>query len=289
MSTSSSTVTASSMRAPGLIVAAGEAPLLRDLRVHQGLGIDQLLPVVHPDEDLPGARRRRPCASARDAVRDDVGQVELLLRVVRLEGGERLAEQRERGREDAWVDLARPLLVVAPEVLLLADLADLPGGIAQDAAVARRRGHLAGRHREAHVGLRAGERVRDASEVLRDEQRHVAVEDEADLGGAAHGREPGRRSVSRPSLLALHGGLDAIAEGAAQILDDAGASVTDDDDDLAAARLERGAHGVVDERPSGDQMEDLRQRALHARPVPCGEDDGGGPCERGGGVSHESA
>ena len=81
--------------------------------------------------------------------------------------------------------------------------------------------------------------------------------------------------MSCPFLLGLQRRLHARAERAGEVRDHALGAVPHDHDDLVGAGVERRADGPLDEGPPGDRVKDLRQRALHARSLTCGEDDGG--------------
>ncbi len=66
-----------------------------------------------------------------------------------------------------------------------------------------------------------------------------------------------------------------------------GALADHDDDALAAGALHR-VDGVVDERPTADGVQHLRDRRLHARALPGGEDHGGAAMDGGHGASQRN-
>jgi hypothetical protein len=181
----------------------GDAPSARDAGVQRDLGLHQLLPVVYADQDLGAGVDSNGAATSGRAVRNDVGQIELLLSVVRLEGAESLAQHREGRGEDARVDLAHSALVVGAEVLLLADLDDVPRGVAENASVTGRLGDLARGHREGDVGRggsRRGECFENGEEIAGNEEGYVAIEHEGYVRRSADRGEPGERGVTRPPL-----------------------------------------------------------------------------------------
>jgi len=64
-------------------------------------------------------------------------------------------------------------------------------------------------------------------------------------------------------------------EGASEVLLDRRSPVPHDDDDLLATGVERRAYHMVEDGQPRNGMHDLGERALHARPLSGGEDDGG--------------
>ena len=148
-------------------------PVLEDPPVHLGAQGRQLHPVVDAlDQDRVVGAQRAHVAAVGPRDRQHVGQVHLALRVVAAQPPERAAQDVGVEHVDGGVDLGdRALLVVG--VLLLDDAEHVTrAGLAQDAAVARRVGHLGGEHRDrVAVGV---VRLEQLVQRRRVEQRHVA-------------------------------------------------------------------------------------------------------------------
>ena len=139
--------------------------------------------------------------------------------------------------------------------------------------------------------LRPVERRQHRPQVLPPDERHVAVEDEDALGLRPHRREPHARGVPRPALLLLdrrsHLAAGRPRERPREVLLDRLPPVAHDDDDLGAPGVERRLYAEVHDRKSGDGVHHLGEGALHARPLPRGEDDGG-RADRANGGAHLS-
>ena len=172
---------------------------------------------------------------------------------------ERLLQERDARRVDAGVPLLDGALGVGAQILLLADLDDLPALVAHHAAVAERIVRRARRERDARRRRPRRAIFATAATSVGGEQRHVAVEDEDALGLRAHGVETGARGVARPALLLLDGRLhapfpgfgDSVSAGAESLREigfETFSTVADDHDHLPATGFERRAYGVVDER-----------------------------------------
>ena len=172
------------------------------------------------------------------------------------------------------ISLDRTLIVVL-EIALLADRDDDAALVADDAAVAGRVGDLARRDRERRVARLLV--LDDEAEVRRFDEGHVAVEHHHDGVRAvlAERRDADARRVPGPALRLLDDRAHARIERFLQVLLHEIAPMADHDDHVVAPRVERRAHGIVQERPSGDGVKDLRERALHALPQSGGENDRG--------------
>ena len=111
-----------------------------------------------PDASSGGTSTATAPSAARRH-RDEVGEVELLLRVLRADPGERLPEEGRVGAVEAGVHLAdRPLRV--GRVPLLDDPRRAAAGVAHDAPVPARPLERHGRERERRAGAGAGPRRR---------------------------------------------------------------------------------------------------------------------------------
>lgn len=210
---------------------------------------------------------------------DDVRQVVLALRVVRLQRRERVFQELHARGVDAGVPLFDRALLVGPEVLLLADLEDPSLRVTHHAPVAERIVRRARRDRDrrgsiARAGGRVVERGRHCCDVGGGEQRHVAIEDEDALGVLAHRVKTRSCGIAGPALLLLDRGLHAGSprfgdvggagsEGLREIRFEAFSTVANHHDDFSTTCLEGGAYGVVDEWTASDGVEHLRQGALH--------------------------
>ena len=230
----------------------------------------ELLLVVHPCR-LHRRDPRGDRARSLGRERDQIGQVELALRVLRIDARERLPEESGVGAVQARVHLA-DLPLLGGGVLLLHD----EGGAAlrrvHDAPVA---GWVFERHgSEGECGAAAP--LHDRAERLRGEEGRVTGEDEHLTVEAAQPGPCREHRVRRPELLLLHGEAERRvrqmpAEGRLHLL----GLVADHHHHRIGPRLERALHGVIRQRPSADLVQHLGPAGLHARALAGGEDDGG--------------
>ena len=137
---------------------------------------------------------------------DHVGEVVLLLGVVRLQPGDPFGELAGRAGDEAGIDLAE-LPLLGRGVLLLDDRDHRAALAAQDAAVARGIGHLGREHR--HLALRGLRH--QLLQRGRLHQRHVAVEDQRHVAG----RDLRQGLLHRVAGALLHG-LVEPADGLAE-------------------------------------------------------------------------
>src|SRR5439155_3153118 len=131
-------------------------PALHDPGPQLRLHVRQLRPRVDAGELL-----RRACPYGLDsepgAGREahHVGEVELALRVVRLELGEETEEHLRAGGVETWVDLGDGTLDVA-RVPLFDDTGDLAVRSADDSAIARGPCEMERHERQVHAGGAVG-------------------------------------------------------------------------------------------------------------------------------------
>ena len=283
----------------------GDVPLEGDVGVDPGgRGVEDRHPGPHPGVEgapvelavqrgeldpvvdtlgLPGVgdgQGTHPLAvAARD--RDDVGDVELALRVVGRQALERVAQRLGLEGVDAGVELADPQLVLGG-VLLLHDPGDRPRRAAQDPAVAGRVVEVAGQQRDGvGLGVMDGDEV---GERLAGEQRGVAVRHD---DGALQARQVGEGAldgVAGAQLLLLHDRA-RLGRDVGEVGDDLVAAVADDDDEMGGLQRAGSSDGVVDQGPATDRVQDLRDRRLHPGALAGSEDDHGGRSSGGHAVS----
>jgi len=254
---------------------AGESPAPHDAREHRPLDLRELLAVVDPRQHVGPQLHGRHALAGVGRERDDVGQVQLPLGVVRHERRQRLAQRRHVGRVDARVDLAHGALLVVAQIAVLAHHHDV-AVLAQDAPVAGRvvddaRGERERRRRPALV-----EGPDHRAQVVAADERDVAVHHEHAHRLPPDRRQPDARRVARAALLLLHRRAHPLPrERPGEIRLEVLAPVADDDDHLSTPRVQGGLHGVVDDGEAGDRVHHLGKRALHSRPLPCRKHDGG--------------
>ncbi len=209
-----------------------------------------------PSAWLRSFERVRPHGVARRAHRrQDVGQVQLALRVVGAQRVERVEQGAGVEREDRAVDLADLELLLRRVAgrLRLDDPLDVAVVVAHDAAVA---GRVVERHRRHRGG---GARA----VVLRDERRDRRAGDERHV---ARQHDDGALRID-----VRGGGLDGAAGAVGFELDDAGDGVAGrkpafegvrvrvDDDDSVGAGVERGGDRPADERAPAQRVQHLRK------------------------------
>jgi hypothetical protein len=159
---------------------------------------------------------------------------------------------------------------------VLADADDVAVPVAEDASVAGRVVEVRGEHRQllrVSPGRRCAPREHERRDRLRLEQGHVAREDDDVSFVALERRHRAPRRVAGALLLVLDDGLDLAAEAHREIFLDELARVPDDDDDARGPSAPRRAHDVREHGQARDLVENLRQRALHARALTSSEDD----------------
>ncbi len=233
----------------------------------RGGGGRELDPRVDP---LDLERVGRDMHDNRVAVADEeaqrVGDVELTLRVVRLEPLERGPELRRLKDVDAGVHLAERELV-GRCVAGLDDLLEAAFGVAHDPAVRTRRRRL----ERKHGGRRtfAAVRLDQSAQELRREAGNIAVQDEHVAVEAVERGARGTNGVTGAERLFLHRNLEPV-ESVARV------RRGDDDDPVGSACL-RGEDHPVDEPAPEQRVQVLRQRGAHPRPESRGHDDG---CKR---------
>jgi hypothetical protein len=256
---------------------AREAQTIGDALVQLRLGSGELGAVVDADQRRePGGGGGDHAARAR-CLGHHVGEVELTLGVVSGEAGHRFAHEGHRDQVDAGVDLGDVPLGLAG-VAVLADACDPPLLAAKDAAIPGGIGGVAGEHGHRRA---LGARVRGAQGVELGglEQGRVAAEHEAQLGALPQLGQRASHRVAGALLLGLHRGAHAVPERGAQPGLHLGAAVADDDDHVLRARVDGRLHHVLHHGATAELVGDLGPRALHARALSSGEDDGG---EHGG-------
>ena len=142
-------------------------------------------------------RTRRP---ARAAMRHDVREVQLALRVVRAELGKKREENLRADRVQPRVDLGDGALA-GGRVTLLDDAGDLPLRITKDSAIALRLLKEHGHQRD--VGILAPMGGEQRLERLATDERHVAVEDQHVAAEADEGVGRAGDGMPGPTLLRL--------------------------------------------------------------------------------------
>jgi hypothetical protein len=216
--------------------------------VHQAFDLGELIAIVDAGEHVDTQRDGRDALACVAGEGHDVGEIELLLRVVRRQRRDRLGEERHVRRVDAGVDLAHRALVVGAQIAVLAHLED-PAALAQYAAVTGRVGDDARREGERRGQARVVEGLRHRAELVGAEERDVSVEDQRPHGIGGNGGEPDPRGVARSALTLLdHGPDEVLREGAREVLFDRLAPVTHDDDDLSAPGVESRLDSEVNDR-----------------------------------------
>ena len=262
----------------GLRIENGHAiahPAFADAAV-VGLGQGgQLHAVVHA---LDGERVRggeRADLAGRLGGFQCVGQVELALRVVRLQSGDRLGEHGGLEHVDRGVHLLHGEFA-AVGVLLLDDAQHVAFAVADDAAVAGRVVEDGGEHGGAVAG--GGVEFDQAVQRLAVEQRHVGGGDEhraVDLAGFG---ELGHRALDGAAgagdVVLVHDG-DLLVIGAGGFGDALGLEVHDHGQRVGIQGGHR-IHDPVQEGLACKSMQHLRLVGTHAGTLAGGEDDGCG-------------
>ncbi len=233
---------------------------------------------LRPSRSRPGGRRRRCAGLAGDL--DDVGQVQLALRVVRVELPERGAQELGVERVHAGVDLGDGRLLLGG-VGLLHDLGDLTVvGQTDDPTVAPGLGGGERQHRDRRGGGFAA--------VLVDESVQGAAVEQGDVrGGDQHGPvEVGGQGgqaafdgVPGAVLLLLYGDRDRAAQFRLERADghsDAFLVMTDDGDEVRRIDLRGGVQGMRQHRASAQGVQHLGGLRPHPSSRAGGEDDHGG-------------
>ena len=206
---------------------------------------------------------------------DAVGEIELLVRVVRLKRFEAGPQRGEGEGVDAGVDLADRALLLAGRFFLDdgSDAFDqlLAGAITNDAAVTSGIFEHGGEQRGG-CGTRfvpAGER----GERFRADQRGVAGNDQRVLRAGFHQRiASDLHGVARAALRHLHDGL------CAERLDNRAHGLClmpDDDEDGTRSQRRAGADDVLDKRAAAGTMQHLGELRAQARALARGQDDDG--------------
>ena len=204
--------------------------------------------------------------------RDDVGQVVLALRIGIAQLGEPTAQALDRHRHDAGVALA-DLALAGVRVLLFDDPQYFATRIAHDAAVSGGIGELDGEQSER---LRTRERDQRAQR-LRLHQRHIAVEHEHDLI-VMQRRQRLLHGVPGALLLRLqHPGAARRNDG--EISGERGlyllATVTVHDMHRGGLEGARSREYMPEQRPTGERLQNFRQRGVHPFALTCCQDDDG--------------
>ncbi len=196
-----------------------------------------------------------------DEEADRVGDVELALRVVRLQTLDRAPERVGAEHVDAGVDLADGELVVC-RVPGLDDSGEAVA-LSDDPSVRAWVRRLEGENRcgSVRVAVLGEERVED----LRAQRGHVAVEDEHVALETVEGRARRANRVAGTEWRLLHGDRDAL-ECVARV------GRRDDDDRVGAGTGGRGGH-PVDHAPAEQRMQVLRRCGVHPRTEATGHDD----------------
>ena len=208
-----------------------------------------------------------PRAPSGDDVAHAVGEVELSLRVVRIDPVERLPHGCCREDVEGAVHLGERQLL-GRGVLRLDDRRKPSRGIAHDASVRPRLVEHERQHR--HVGACRAMSVDELLQELLGDERRVPGEHENVSVVAAEGRACRRDGVAGSSGLRLHRdrGRTAVAERVRRL------RRRDDDERGWAQRLHRPQHPV--HHPAAEQrMEMLGRRRAHARALAGGHDDRG--------------
>src|SRR5262249_9672607 len=146
-----------------------------------------------------------PCGEA-----DDVGEVELVLRVVVPERGDQGAERLRPHAVESRVDL-RDRLLVRAGVALLDDATHAAVGGPDDASVPRRAVLTDGQERQ--VGALGPMGVHQPPQGLAADERHIAIEDEDVAGKRVQGGKGASDRMTGPSLLLLEHGPDTAQTG----------------------------------------------------------------------------
>ena len=196
--------------------------------------------------------------------RDDVGQVQLVLGVVRRQPAQRGAQRADVEGVDARVDLADgPLL--RGGVGLLDDRDDLAVLRAQDPAVARRVRQRRGQH--GHRGRLTAVRLDQGGQRVGVQQRDVAGGHHDDAGEIVRQRgQPAQCGVPGAQLLLLHGQLDGPAQLLGQLTDhraDAFAVLAEHHDKVGGRDLRDGMQGVRDHAASAEAVQHLGNVGAH--------------------------
>ena len=186
--------------------------------------------------------------------RDDVGEVVLLLRILGADLAEPAGEALAVQRHEAGVDFANGALGVR-RILLFDDALDVAIGAAHDAAIPLRISHFSRHHCEpAFAGLD------QALQVLRRDERHIAVQDQ-DVAVAARVLHRLLHRVSGAELLGLQHPLHwRIGECGAHFL---GAMAVNHQSLLWLERLRSVKH-VREQRSATDGMQHFGQVGPHA-------------------------
>ena len=245
-----------------------------DARVHQaavnliaklGFHLRKLLARIDPGEF--GGVAGDPGVDAQVAAacdRDDVGQVELVRRVVGADFAQRRPDKIGAGEIDSGVNLGNRALD-GRGVAGLDDRGDLAAGVADHAAIRRRVGEF-----DADEGERGGAVVMVDDEIAerrRSQHRQVAVTDQnvaAKVG--RQGFEGASRSVARAALVRLAGETQLCAwQGPARGVFDRGRLMADDDDERVDVESSERAQRPRDHRFAAEFVEDLGARRAHPR------------------------
>ena len=220
--------------------------------------------VVHPQHFTGLRRNERP---DRDLVPhrhgDDVGEIVLGGRVVRLQSRQPAAQQLRGAGEHPGVAFADGALRWR-RVLLLDDPLHEPPGAAHDAAVALR---IVSLHGEQRQPPRPRER-HELGELGATDERHVSIEHQHQVlvGDVLHRLQhgvPGAQALGlqRPGdRLVLECGGHLLAPVPVNHLDGGGRE-----------RARRVDH-VLQQRPAGERLQHLRQSRLHALALPGRQD-----------------
>ena len=251
---------------------AGAHPVLVDPLARRGFDLREIDAIVDPGR-LRERHVERDGAAARVRVRDEIGQVELALRVVGAQRGEVLAQVAEPDRIEPGVGVADRALL-GRGIGVLDDLREHAAIVADEPAV----GHLAIRHgrQQREPALRRGARVDQRRDSLGQEQRCVASEDHDDpiVGLVDDCRQRALHGVPGAALFGLQRRDHVVAERAFERRPHDLVLVTEDRHDLAGAGGLGGLDDPVHHRSAGDAMQHLRHVAPHPGAEPGCHDEG---------------
>ena len=198
-----------------------------------------------------------------DEEAERVGEIELALRVLRLQSLEHGPQLRRREHVDRGVDLAQVELV-RRRVGSFDDARQPSRSVAHEPAVRTRIRRLEGEHRRG--GALAAMRGHKLTQDVRREQRRVAREHEDVPVGRSELRSRRADRIAGAERRLLDRDVETI-EGVRR------RGRRDDDDRLRARLLRRRQH-PVDDPPAEQRMQVLRRGRPHAGPEPGGHHDG---------------
>jgi hypothetical protein len=239
-----------SKRAGSAIVVPARMKRLGEPALHDALDVRELRAVVDAARvALVGRDDRVDRHAVGDRRADDVGQVVLVLRVVRRQLRDPRGEQGGRRREHAGVDLVDRALG-GRGIAFLDDALHAARAVAHDAAEARRIRRSRGEQREMAARRALGERV----QKRRRNERGVAVDDDGDAV-ARQLRERDAHRVAGPARRVLAHEGEA---GRLKLALDVFGAVADDHRDRDRLDRARGVEHVRQHRPTGDRVQHLR-------------------------------